>query len=64
MASDPEALTVCGPDIPEPATGEGVMVTLDAAVVDHCRVVSFPNSMSDGFAANVAVGEALVFMVI
>jgi hypothetical protein len=64
MASDPEAATVCGPDIPDPATGEGVMVTLDAAVVDHWSVVSFPNSMSDGFAANVAVGEGLVFIVI
>ena len=35
MVSDPEALTVCGPDMPEPATGEGVMVTVDAPVVDH-----------------------------
>ena len=33
MVSDPEALTVCGPDIPEPVIGEGVMVTVDASVV-------------------------------
>jgi len=35
MVSDPEALTVCAPAIPEPAMGEGVMVTVDAPVVDH-----------------------------
>ena len=35
MVSDPEALTVCGPDIPEPVTGEGVITTLEAPVVDH-----------------------------
>jgi len=35
MMSDPETLTVCDPDIPEPAIGEGVMVTADAPVVDH-----------------------------
>jgi hypothetical protein len=35
MVSEPEVLTVCDPGIPEPATGEGVMVTVDAPVVDH-----------------------------
>ena len=35
ILSDPEALTVCGPDIPEPAIGEGVMVTDVAFVVVH-----------------------------
>ena len=35
MVSDPEALTLCGPDIPEPAIGEGVIVTVDASVVVH-----------------------------
>ena len=33
MVSEPDALTVCGPDMPEPATGEGVMVTVDPVVV-------------------------------
>ena len=35
MVTDPEALTVCGPAIPEPAIGEGVIVTVDAFVVVH-----------------------------
>jgi hypothetical protein len=63
MLSDPEALTVCGPDIPEPAIGDGAMVTDVAFVVVHWRVVFVPNSMSDGFAANVAVGEGVVLIV-
>jgi hypothetical protein len=33
--SEPEALTVCGPDMPEPARGEGVMVTVDPGVAVH-----------------------------
>jgi hypothetical protein len=63
MVSDPEALTVCGPDIPEPATGDGVMVTVEAPVVDHWRVVLLPSSISEGFAANVAVGDGVVLTV-
>ena len=49
--------------MPDPATGEGVIVIVDASVVDHCRVVLLPNSISDGFAANVAVGDGVVLMV-
>lgn len=63
IVRDPEVLTVCGPDIPEPATGDGVMVTLDGLVVVHCNVVEFANSMSEGLAAKVAVGMGVVFTV-
>lgn len=35
IVSEPDELTVCGPDIPDPATGEGVMVTVEAFVVVH-----------------------------
>ena len=35
IVSVPEPLTVCGPAMPEPATGEGVIVTVDASVVVH-----------------------------
>lgn len=63
MVNDPEALTVCGPDIPEPATGDGVIVTVDAFVEVHCKVVALPSSMSDGLAPKVAVGTGVVFTV-
>ena len=35
IVSDPEELTICGPDMPDPATGDGVIVIVDASVVDH-----------------------------
>lgn len=50
MVSDPEGATVCGPDMPEPATGDGVIVTVDAFVEVHWSVVVLPSSMSVGLA--------------
>ena len=47
----PEAATVCGPLMPEPATGDGVIVTRVALVVPHCKVVLSPNRMLEGLAA-------------
>lgn len=50
MVSDPEGETVCGPDMPEPATGDGVIVIVDAFDEVHWSVVGLPSSMSVGFA--------------
>lgn len=63
MVNEPEALTVCGPDIPEPATGEGVIVTVDPFVEVHCRVVVLLSSIVEGLAPNVEVGTGLVLTV-
>lgn len=63
IVRDPEAATVCGPDIPEPATGDGVIVTEVAFVEVHWSVVLLPSSISVGLAVNVAVGTAVVLTV-
>lgn len=63
MVRDPDGLTVCGPDNPDPAKGDAVMTRLVAFVEVHDRVVVWPSSMSVGFAVSVAVGMAVVFTV-